>query len=271
MIIDALAILVLVFSNSNRRRKLSIWFLAFHALLTIFLVLFRVDERILVILEGRFLNKPLEKVDGIILLGGSEEIGLTQTLGEPVFNEEGQRILKTAILAIEHPQAKIVVTGGVPDDNEGAFSEADVAAMTLVRLSVPNLSERLLKENKSHNTYENFVQIMAMVNVSHDETWVIVTSAIHMPRAVGVARKLGWQSKLETAGCNWRTAGIIPNLFTSFHFEVGKTLYRIDLVFREILALVFYYVRGYTSEVFPNSQHTHKTDKHSNTEKSVSL
>lgn len=67
------------------------------------------------------------------------------TTVEPVFNEEGQRILKTAALAHKYPNAKIVLTGGTPDDNPEALSESKVAYNTLEALKVafPSASSKL--------------------------------------------------------------------------------------------------------------------------------
>jgi len=221
-----------------------------------FLVLFRVDERLLGLLESRFPNRELptesDGIHGILLLGGSEDIGLTKVLGEPVFNEEAQRIIKLATLALKYPKAKIVVTGGVPDDNLNAFSEAEVAEMALLKLSVPNLESRLIKEKNSHNTYENFVNVLNLLNISRDDHWIIVTSACHMPRAVGIARKLNWNGTLHTASCNFRTAGFSTKLFGGLYYDAAKALRRIDIAFREYLALFFYYFRGQMSEFLPS-------------------
>eukprot|EP01126_Amoeba_proteus_P038955 TRINITY_DN4085_c0_g1_i12.p1 TRINITY_DN4085_c0_g1~~TRINITY_DN4085_c0_g1_i12.p1 ORF type:complete len:173 (+),score=19.34 TRINITY_DN4085_c0_g1_i12:213-731(+) len=98
----------------------------------------RLDERLLAPLEGRIprLSQHLNNVTGIILLGGSECVGLSKILGEPVFNEDGQRILKVVELAREYPMAKLVLTGGVPDDNPNWITESEVSLQALEALGV---------------------------------------------------------------------------------------------------------------------------------------
>jgi uncharacterized SAM-binding protein YcdF (DUF218 family) len=129
------------------------------------------------------------------------------TQREPIFNEEAQRILKTASLAQRYPEAKIVLTGGVPDDNPQALSESDVSFMALealgvsftgsfLTLQVPGLYKRTIKEKKSHNTHENVMYSMELVEVQENERWLLVTSATHMSRSLGVFKKMGWKGEI---------------------------------------------------------------------------
>ncbi len=47
-------------------------------------------------------------------------------------------------------------------------------------------------ERASRNTFENAVLTKAMVKPKPGERWLLVTSAWHMPRSVGIFRQAGW-------------------------------------------------------------------------------
>ena len=57
-------------------------------------------------------------------------------------------------------------------------------------LGVPE--DRMTFESASRNTYENAVLTKALVAPKPGETWLLVTSAAHMPRSVGIFRAAGW-------------------------------------------------------------------------------
>ena len=52
--------------------------------------------------------------------------------------------------------------------------------------------ERMLFETAARNTHENAVLAHALAKPRPGETWLLVTSASHMPRSVGVFRRAGW-------------------------------------------------------------------------------
>eukprot|EP01126_Amoeba_proteus_P038956 TRINITY_DN4085_c0_g1_i4.p1 TRINITY_DN4085_c0_g1~~TRINITY_DN4085_c0_g1_i4.p1 ORF type:complete len:115 (+),score=9.63 TRINITY_DN4085_c0_g1_i4:187-531(+) len=83
------------------------------------------------------------------------------------------------------------------------------------------------------------------------DRWIVVTSAFHISRSIGIFRKLGWKGEIIPAPTSFRTAGFSPALWISLHFEIGTVMHRIDVAVREYLALFFYYFRGYTDELWP--------------------
>jgi uncharacterized SAM-binding protein YcdF (DUF218 family) len=74
-----------------------------------------------------------------------------------------------------------------------------------------------------------------------------VTSAYHLPRAVGAFRKAGFP--VEPYPVDWRTRGTKDALrpFAS----VGDGLRRVDTAVREWVGLVAYWMTGRSSELFP--------------------
>ena len=84
----------------------------------------------------------------------------------------------------------LVFTGGSGFVFSGALREADVIRHVLDGLGF-DLS-RITFERESRNTYENAVFSRPLVNPGTGETWLLITSAAHMPRSVGIFRRAGW-------------------------------------------------------------------------------
>jgi uncharacterized SAM-binding protein YcdF (DUF218 family) len=103
---------------------------------------------------------PFSQVSGIVALGG----GIDRT----------REAIK---LARMYPRAKLVVTGA---------SEEDYA---LARAAI---GKRLVVEPNARNTYENALFTKQVVEPTASQLWVLVTSASHMPRAVGAFRNVGF-------------------------------------------------------------------------------
>lgn len=131
-----------------------------------------------------------QKVDGIVLLGGSFDTTLTQIYGSAQLNAEAERVTEFIALAREHPGAKLVFTGGSSVLIGEGITEAEVLRRFLARLGVD--ASRVVFEDKARNTYENAVYTRELVRPQPRENWVLVTSASHMPRAHGAFSKVGW-------------------------------------------------------------------------------
>jgi uncharacterized SAM-binding protein YcdF (DUF218 family) len=162
------------------------------ALLSLAIAVLPVGDWLLAPLEDRF--PPLvhlpDKVDGVIMLGGAVNTRLTFARKQPIVNEHAERYLAFADLARRYPTAKLVFSGGGPKLDNGAFREADAARQVMQWLGID--VGRVVFERESRNTYENVVDSKAMVHPAPGEVWLLVTSAYHMPRSVGLFRAQGW-------------------------------------------------------------------------------
>jgi uncharacterized SAM-binding protein YcdF (DUF218 family) len=178
---------------SRRRRRLGRGIVSAAAGIGLLLWIVPVGSWWLYALETTFPSPSLpERIDGIVVLGGDFDTGLVKRAGAAAAGDGGMpRLVATAELARRNPDARIVFTGGsgnlfAPDDRD-----ADAARPLLARLGVP--PSRVLFEDRSRNTHENARESFRLARPGPDETWVLVTSAFHMPRAVGCFRRAGWR------------------------------------------------------------------------------
>jgi uncharacterized SAM-binding protein YcdF (DUF218 family) len=183
--------------------------------------------------------------DGIVILGGSVDPDLSAAHGVPIVRGAADRILAAAELARQYPKARIVFSGGSSNLMSDDAREADYAARIFESLGVP--SGRLTMERQSRNTQENAQFSKALAAPKDGERWLLVTSAYHMPRSVGLFRKAGFA--VEPYPVDWRTRGRADILrFSAFSIE---GLEHTELAVREWIGLFAYRATGKIDELFP--------------------
>jgi uncharacterized SAM-binding protein YcdF (DUF218 family) len=177
-------------------------------------------------LENRFPqweagSQPL--VDGIIVLGG----------------ETGERITILAELTRDFPQARLVYSG----PGEDRYAEA--LLKKFARLGGDR--ERVTMEKRSRNTFENAVYSKELIKPNPNERWLLVTAALHMPRAIGCFRRVGF--KVEGYPIQY-TTGHRSRLQRGFSLG-SEALTRLDAAMKEWIGLVVYRLTDKTSQLFP--------------------
>jgi uncharacterized SAM-binding protein YcdF (DUF218 family) len=205
---------------------------------------------------GYLLARPLEErfpppaplpthVDGIIVLGGATDPFMTAERGLPALNQYGERMTAFAALARAHPKARLVFTGGNGSLGQPVMSEAEVARLVFADMGLN--TSRILFEDESRNTYENALFSKRLVAPAKGETWLLVTSAIHMPRSMGVFRHAGWTNLVPR-----------PVAYTTAHhigpigaFDPQPKLAELDLAVHEWIGLVAYRLMGWTDTLYP--------------------
>lgn len=141
-------------------------------------------------LENRFEIPNPERVDGVVVLGGAVSPALTAARGQPALNDGAERMTALVALARRHPQARLVFTGGSSAVLGSEISEAEVARQLFGSLG---LDGRVLYEDAARDTYENALFAERLARPDASETWLLVTSALHMPRALLVFEQIGWE------------------------------------------------------------------------------
>jgi uncharacterized SAM-binding protein YcdF (DUF218 family) len=197
-------------------------------------------------LEERFARPaaPPERVDGIIVLGGAVDQNLTEARGIPALNGAAERMTEGVALARRYPGARLVFTGGQGSLVHGRLSEADVARALWTAMGVPE--GQVIYEDRSRNTHQNAVLTRDLVQPQPGETWLLVTSASHMPRSVGVFRKAGWE--VVPWPVNFRTGRSFAALYDApFPERIGQ----FESGMREWIGLAAYWLMGRTDALFP--------------------
>lgn len=183
---------------------------------------------------------------GIIVLGGSMNTEITEARGMPELNAAAERLTIVADLARRFPQARIVFSGGNANFIYGGdMTESDVAWMLFDSFGIPRA--RVSLEDRSRTTSENANLTHALVKPQPGERWLLVTSAVHMPRSVGVFRRAGFA--VEAFPVDWRTRGWIDAV-TPFA-AVGEGLARTDTAAHEWVGLIAYRLSGRITEFLP--------------------
>ncbi|SHL91967.1 Uncharacterized SAM-binding protein YcdF, DUF218 family [Bradyrhizobium lablabi] len=198
-------------------------------------------------LEQRFppWNAARGAPDGIIVLGGSIDADLSATRGTPVVRNAADRIIAAAALARQYPNARVLFSGGNGNLLSNDAKEADQAGAILESLGIAK--SRLMMERSSRNTQENAEFSKALVAPKAGERWLLVTSAFHMPRSIGLFRKAGFA--VEPYPVDWRVGGR-EDLVTFGNIAVDG-LGRTDVAVREWLGLLAYRLTGKIDELLP--------------------
>jgi uncharacterized SAM-binding protein YcdF (DUF218 family) len=199
-------------------------------------------------LEQRFPRADLERgapIAGIIVLGGAED---SRAEGSPqiaALNEAAERYTEAVVLARRLPEARLVFSGGSGALLQTVPPEAEAAGRLFVALGIAK--ERLVLETQSRDTYQNALLTARLLDPKPGERWLLITSAWHMPRAMGCFRRAGFA--VEAWPADYRAPRGLQ--LTRFHDSIPDGLRRIDFVMREYVGLVAYYLTGRTGAWFP--------------------
>jgi len=202
-------------------------------------------DLVLASLEERFTARPeLDDVTGIIVLGGAEQSALSRAHGMPLTSEAGERFLAAIALARRFPEASVAFTGDSASIASPDGVSRNVAAALLLEAGIT--PERIVIEDRSRNTAQNAALLREVVGPAGEGTWVLVTSAYHMPRAVGAFCQAGWPGLVAwptdyRSGAFWDRAG----------WDLAGHLDDLNTGVKEWIGLVAYRVTGRTSSLFP--------------------
>lgn len=231
----------------TRRRRTGVRLVIASFLLLLVVGLSPLGSALIWTLENRF--PPWKDtggpVSGIVVLGGVIDAGMTKERGSLAISGSVERMTEAAALARRYPAAKVVFTGGDPRLFEQGAPEAELTLALFDLLGVPR--ERIVLEDRSRNTEENARFTKELVRPKPGERWLLVTSAAHMPRSVGVFRKA--QFSVEPYPVDWSTAGRLKLVHLPQRLLGGWS--SIDNAAHEWIGLLAYWITGRTSELFP--------------------
>ncbi|MFC1762742.1 YdcF family protein [Planctomycetota bacterium] len=243
LVVLLLTTCILFWRGKQRYAK---YLLSFLVIVCLTIALLPVGEWVLYPLEARFPTNPVlpEHIDGILVLGGSEDARRSHVWQQTVVSESSERLLALISLARQYPAARLVYSGGSGSLLHQEYKGSDVAEAVFKDCGL-DLARVLLEEN-SRNTFENIQLTQKLVQPHSAENWILITSAWHMPRAIGIARQANW-SVIPYPVDHWTLPGKLLRL--EFNFE--EHLKNLSTGIREWVGLTAYYMNGKTSAWLP--------------------
>lgn len=201
----------------------------------------------LMVLENRFPEPKLDgPIAGIVMLGGAVDTHISSDRNTLTLNEAAERLTATLELGRRFPDARIFLSGGAAHlTGNAAMTESEVARNLLVAMGIA--ANRIEMEELSRNTCENATESAASLKPKLGETWLLVTSASHMPRSMACFRAAGFD--ITAYPVDYRTRG--PADLKRPAETIAKGLEASDLAAHEWVGLVTYRAAGLTTELFP--------------------
>jgi uncharacterized SAM-binding protein YcdF (DUF218 family) len=201
-------------------------------------------------LESRF-SRPDQSglgagVDGIIVLGGAEDGRINVTRELMSLNDAGERLTEAVALARQFPKARVVFSGGSDAILRTKLPEAQRAQQFLTVLGVD--PARITLEDRSRNTHENAVFTAQLLGLQSGRKWLLVTSAFHMPRSIGIFRQIGLDVMPWPVDYRTPTGAA---LFMPYN-SISYGLHRFDFVVKEYIGLAAYWATGRSQSLFPH-------------------
>lgn len=236
--------------NRPRPRLRLLWALLISCWL---IALYPLGNLLLYPLESRFPNPVLpaeEELAGVIVLGGPEHMASSFYWNTLETNEAAERLLVMDKLLQYYPDLPVIYTSGSASIMNQQQKGADIVKGFFTGLAG---ADRIIYERQSRNTYENAKLSKALINPDDPRPWLLVTSAFHMPRSVGVFRQQGIKL-IPYCVDHWS----IPPSARGIYFNFSDNLASLKMGFREWVGLTAYWLSGKTSEWVPAPKQTHE-------------
>lgn len=182
------------------------------------------------------------RVDGIVVLGGAIDPVLSAERKQPALNDAAERLTAMVQLGRLYPAARLIYSGGSGSVTRQDAKEAPVARTLLEAMGFE--CTRVVFEDQSRNTRENAILSYDIARPQPGQTWLLVTSAAHMPRSLGAFRAAGWQ--VVPYPVDYTTAGVSP-----WSWELGRGLGALSRGLHEWGGLLYYRLRGWTDSLYP--------------------
>lgn len=169
-------------------KRLAITLLTLTSAFSLAILIYPVGDYLISPLEGKYSQPKVmpQDIDGIILLGGGEDLKRSISWQVAELGLGGDRYIATKKLSDLYPAAKIYFSGGSGSMRlQNTQKESHFAEVLFDDLNIDK--DRAVFETNSRNTYENFKNLNDVLDKSGK--YLLITSAFHMPRSVAIANK----------------------------------------------------------------------------------
>ncbi len=149
----------------------------------------------------------LQPYVGMLVLGGAISIPYgEQDVRRYTLGAASQRMTAPIALLRQYPHLLLLFSGGQSDVIARETSVADAAREFYVSMGAP--TDRVLYERAARNTYENAVLSAKVPGVDKTQRWLLLTSALHMPRSMALFLREGWN--VTPYPVDYRTGSYTP-------------------------------------------------------------
>ena len=240
-------LLIVIFLSFFTKKKL----FKFLNVITLFLFI-----TIIILPTGKYFFWKLEKsysipknlpnkVDGILILGGGMNEHLTHQYQQINLNNNVDRLTESILLIKKFPDAKVVFSGGIATFKKPKLTGAEVAKMFYERMGVD--VDKIIFEDKSRNTYENFIFSKKYIVNNSNEKWLLITSASHMKRAMSIAKKLKLDFLPYPVDFYLEKDFLLDEWYRANYSE---NIEYFKLASYEYLGLIVYFLSGRSSKIY---------------------
>src|SRR6266480_5409076 len=197
-------------------------------------------------LEWQYLpSSPVPEADCIVILSGGV---MSRTPPRPTIEvgEAGDRVLYGAYLFRQSKAPRIICTGNVATGGFAARPVSEDMAELLEMIGVPK--DAIITEEKSGNTREHARNLYPVLQEKGFKCVLLVTSAMHMPRSIGVFKRLCPGIEFIPAPTDFRVIERIPKPWYSevvALIPTPKNLSDFSEVMHEYLGMAYYKARGW--------------------------
>ncbi len=188
---------VLIIIALKRKQRLGKWLIA-----AAFVILMLASSGItsVYLLSGLENAYPVFKPDKentrgikwIVILGGGKNTCPDVPVSGRLDQEALQRLVEGIYISRRVPAARIILSGGIP---ENGMSNSKAYEITAVTLGIDK--SRIVMEERPRDTFEEAVKIRETVK---RDRFILVTSAYHMKRAMALFKKQGMHPVPAPAG-----------------------------------------------------------------------
>jgi len=203
---------------------------------------------------GQWLAIPLEnavpipeklpdRVDGIITMGGVNPWA-AHFSGQLSLDDEAEAPVTAIWLARKFPEAKILFSGGSSSIIYREISEASAAEILFLQQGID--SQRMIWDSSSRGTREKAKNCITLAKPKPGETWILITSAVRMPRTLLAFQAEGWKVLPYPVGFHSKDWKIL-------RFDLDVSLKYLWFAIKEWTGLLAYRLSSQTDSFFPST------------------
>lgn len=179
------------------------------------------------------------KADAIVVLGGALGPALPPRV-EPDLSDGADRVWLAARLYRAGKAPLVIATGGAGPGSKSERPESDAMRDLLAQWGVPPAA--VLAEGASLDTHDNAVETRRLLDARALKRVLLVTSALHMPRALAAFREAG----IDAVPCPTDFRAVDPESRSILDFlPDSEALSASTAALHEILGHLWYRLRGW--------------------------